>query len=240
MGVKYSQLPNAGTISPDDQVAILDVSETILKKTSVSHAVTYPAFGMGDQTRYGHNKLVDNLGSTFYDDGLALSAHQGNVLANLVGIVETGDAAAYAHSQDDLFIWKGQLVRALSNISIGATINSGNVQSTSVSEAIKSTTVAIGVGLTRINGAVCADFGSTANKVCEGNDPRLSNPRTPTSHDQPASTITAGTFDGQVKADSTAEATLNVAQLRNAYISDADITAGTTSLTTGEFYIVYE
>lgn len=38
-------------------------------------------------------------------------------------------------------------------------------------------------------------FGTTANTFCQGNDPRLSDARTPTAHNQAAETITSGTLD---------------------------------------------
>jgi len=45
--------------------------------------------------------------------------------------------------------------------------------------------------ITGSNGVIQAgSFGNAANTFCEGNDPRLSDSRTPTSHNQDASTIT--------------------------------------------------
>lgn len=60
------------------------------------------------------------------------------------------------------------------------------------------------------------------------------------SHNQAASTITAGTLAGQVLANASATATLGTAQLRNIKASTTDLTAGTSSLTTGQVYLVYE
>ena len=60
------------------------------------------------------------------------------------------------------------------------------------------------------------------------------------SHNQAASTITAGTLGGKVLANATAAATLTDAQVRNIKASTTDLTAGTSSLTTGDIYIVYE
>lgn len=56
----------------------------------------------------------------------------------------------------------------------------------------------------------------------------------------PASSITAGTFAGQVNANTTATATLGTAQVRNISASTADLTAGTSALATGDIYFVYE
>ena len=59
------------------------------------------------------------------------------------------------------------------------------------------------------------------------------------SHDQAASTITEGTLGGKVVANASAVATLADAQVRNIKVSTTDLTDGTSSLTTGDFYAVY-
>lgn len=61
-----------------------------------------------------------------------------------------------------------------------------------------------------------------------------------TSHTQSASTITAGTLAGEVKANANAQATLSNAQVRNISAGTADLQAGTSALATGEVYLVYE
>ena len=60
------------------------------------------------------------------------------------------------------------------------------------------------------------------------------------SHTQSAGTITAGTLGGQVKANTTAVAALDVAQVRSIRAGTADLTPGESALTTGEVYLVYE
>ena len=60
------------------------------------------------------------------------------------------------------------------------------------------------------------------------------------SHTQSAGTITAGTLGGQVKANATAVAALDVAQVRSIRAGTADLTPGESALTTGEVYLVYE
>lgn len=60
------------------------------------------------------------------------------------------------------------------------------------------------------------------------------------SHNHAASNVTAGTLAGQVKANATAVQTLTTAQLRNIQASQTDLTAGTSALTTGDLYAVYE
>ena len=56
----------------------------------------------------------------------------------------------------------------------------------------------------------------------------------------PASSVTAGTFAGQVNANATEVANVGTAQVRNISAGTADLTAGTSALTTGEIYFVYE
>ena len=60
------------------------------------------------------------------------------------------------------------------------------------------------------------------------------------SHTQAANTITAGTLGGQVKANATAAAALDVAQVRSIRAGTADLTPGESALATGEVYLVYE
>lgn len=60
------------------------------------------------------------------------------------------------------------------------------------------------------------------------------------SHTQSAGTITAGTLGGQVQANATAAATLDVAQVRSIRAGTADLTPGESALASGEVYLVYE
>ena len=60
------------------------------------------------------------------------------------------------------------------------------------------------------------------------------------SHTQAANTITAGVLAGQVQANATAAASLDVAQVRSIRAGTADLTPGESALATGEVYLVYE
>ena len=55
-----------------------------------------------------------------------------------------------------------------------------------------------------------------------------------------ADEVLAGTFPGQVLANSTAESTTTVTQLRNIYFGTTNMSAGSSVLPTGEIYLVYE
>ncbi len=59
-------------------------------------------------------------------------------------------------------------------------------------------------------------YGTTAGTVCQGDDSRLSDARTPVAHNQSASTITGGIFDGQVVAPAGTDYT--TARMRNVVI----------------------
>lgn len=60
------------------------------------------------------------------------------------------------------------------------------------------------------------------------------------SHTQSANTITAGTLAGQVLANATAVAALDVAQVRSIRAGTADLVPGESALASGEVYLVYE
>lgn len=66
-------------------------------------------------------------------------------------------------------------------------------------KADKTTTVSAGTGLSgggslAANRTLSADFGTSAGQVCQGNDSRLSDSRTPTAHVHDASDVNAGTL----------------------------------------------
>ena len=50
----------------------------------VNHASPQDTYGKGTPANYGHNKLVNNLLSSSYVDGEALSAYQGKVLKDII------------------------------------------------------------------------------------------------------------------------------------------------------------
>lgn len=59
-------------------------------------------------------------------------------------------------------------------------------------------------------------------------------------HKHSAADVSAGTLGGQVQANAGAAAALGTAQVRNIRAGTADLTAGSSSLATGEIYLVYE
>lgn len=128
MGIKFSQLPLASEVASDDYIAVLDTSENVLKRTAISHASETDAYGLGTAQAYGHNKVIDNLGSSTYANGEVLSAHAGNTLATNVGKLEMGATAASAHSKGEYFMWDGNgghYVKAVTAIAVGDTLTLG-------------------------------------------------------------------------------------------------------------------
>ena len=61
-----------------------------------------------------------------------------------------------------------------------------------------------------------------------------------TNHNQAASSITAGTLAGKVLANASVVANAGDKQVRNIYAGTTDMTAGSSSLTSGDIYFVYE
>ena len=103
--------------------------------------------------------LIDGLNST--DANYALTAKQGNVLANDIGPVESGNTAAYAHPVGDFFMWKGSFVKVTSAITVGDTINSGsggNVTVTKVSEQLSQLNSNLTNKADKVTSATSGDF----------------------------------------------------------------------------------
>jgi len=71
--------------------------------------------------------------------------------------------------------------------------------------------ITAGTGLTggtiTSSGTIAASFGTTAGTICQGNDSRLSDARTPTTHTHAASDITSGTIASARLGTGTADAT---------------------------------
>ena len=82
------------------------------------------------------------------------------------------------------------------------------------------------------------DYTTTEKQKLAGVAAGANNYVHPSTH--PASMITAGTLAGQVKADATAAAALETAQVRSIRAGTADLTPGESALASGEVYLVYE
>lgn len=85
-----------------------------------------------------------------------------------------------------------------------------------------------------------ATSAGSANAVAWGNVSGKPSTFTPASHNQAASTITAGTLAGAVVANATAVANIGTKQTRNIYAGTTDMTAGTSALPAGDIYVFFE
>ena len=95
--------------------------------------------------------------------------------------------------------------------------------------------------ITRNNiGSQSVNYATSAGSVAWGGVSGKPSSFTPSTHNQPASTITAGTLAGQVNAFSTAMANVGTKQVRDIYAGTSDMTAGSSALTSGTIYLVYE
>lgn len=114
-----------------------------------------------------------------------------------------------------------------------------------------------GTGISISSNAISVNYGTTSTTACAGDDSRLSNSRTPTSHAVNANTYGLGTTGvyGHCKtingltqsshADGLALSAyqgyvLNNGKQAKITYSTTDLTAGTSDLATGELYVVYE
>lgn len=91
------------------QTAVTTNTNNIAGKAPNNHASTATTYGLGSGTNYGHTKIINNITTTSYVDGQALSAYQGYVLntaiatkaptshANSASTYGLGTTALYGH-----------------------------------------------------------------------------------------------------------------------------------------------
>lgn len=78
MGVKFSQLPEIAVeeVAAEDYIAVLDVSDGVLKKAPILHSSRNTAFGLGSPNYFGHVKVSDTYDSYVGDASEGISASQ--------------------------------------------------------------------------------------------------------------------------------------------------------------------
>lgn len=180
------------------------------KKTWVDRQSEYP--GRRKLTATGTADVYDvaREEGLIVEEGDALNAQNLNALEGRIetGLGEKADAS-HTHAPGDL--------------TAAVPVSKGGTGAATAADA----RAALGVA-----------YGTAAGTVCQGNDSRLSNARTPTAHNQAASTITAGTLPAGVVATNSTD--YGTSRLRNIRASTTDLTAGTSALSNGELYLVYE
>ena len=242
--VPYSQLPesamefkgtwNASTNTP----TITQGTGTNGDFYVVSVAGTWnnTSFNVNDRILFDGNnsEWIKLVGET------VVSGTQGNFLSIGSGgaITDSGSKASdFLTSHQDIS-GKADKVTNATNGHIASLNAAGNLVDSG--KTASDFTYTNGTGISKSGNTFSADFGTGSGKVCQGNDSRLSDARTPTAHNQAASTITAGTLAGRVQANASAMTTLGNAQVRDIIISPTDLTPGTSALATGAIYFVYE
>lgn len=182
------------------QADVNELSTTVNGKAPNLHSSSATTYGVGTTGLYGHVKLANNLTTSSYNNGVALSAYQGYLLNNnkapnnhasantTYGI---GTSSLYGHAKIKNNLTTSSYVdgEALSAYQ-GYLLNQN-----------KQNNISAGNGIIFSDNQVAANFGNEAATVCEGNDPRLSDARNPLFHASTNITYGVGTTSlfGHVK-----------------------------------------
>ena len=196
-------------------------------------------------------EIVDNL--TTSDSTKALSANQGRVLKSQIdGKAHTSHASAATTYGVGTSTNYGHLKVAdnltTSTSSTALSANQGKVLKAEIDELVTSIEEKANSDLSNLSDAstALANLGLTATAteinytdgVTSNIQTQLNN-KASSSHIQPASTITSGTFSStSIKAATGTDYT--TARIRNIQASTTDLTAGTSALSNGNIYFVYE
>lgn len=122
----------------EDQLQYNGIATLTSSKAPISHANSNTTYGVGTQANYGHNKIVNNLTTSSYQDGLALAAYQGKLLNDKVTAANNNANGRLSSNggtiNGDLTINEDLSVNGntnlYGNVSIGSTYineNTGNV-----------------------------------------------------------------------------------------------------------------
>ena len=204
---------------------------------------------------------VDALTATIYGSGWDTIGDMGGLEAQLAAKADAADLAAVATSGsyndladkptipspatvDDTItegganpVTGGAIYEAL----VGKVdVESGKGLSTNdytTAEKTKLAGIAEGANKTIVDSTLSAD---SENPVQNKAVQEALTGKADSAHTQSANTITAGVLAGQVKANATAAAALDVAQVRSIRAGTADLVPGESALASGEMYLVYE
>lgn len=80
------------------QTAVTTNTNNIAGKAPNNHASTATTYGLGSGTNYGHTKIINNITTTSYVDGQALSAYQGYVLNTAIATKAPNNHAVNANT----------------------------------------------------------------------------------------------------------------------------------------------
>jgi hypothetical protein len=197
--------------SSNNAIANKAVTNSLNSKAPSNHASTGNTYGLGSTSNHGHVKTINGLTQSSHVDGTALSAYQGKILKDLV---DTKAASTHTHNGSQLKLGSSG---SDANVSIQDAVNAKPNLGTSATTAAKgdhthgniNNNGSIGSTankplITGTNGVVTTgSFGTTSGTFCQGDDSRLSNSRTPTSH-------THGNLQNNGQVGSTAQSNKNV------------------------------
>ncbi len=166
------------------------ITSEVNAKAPTNHASTGTSYGVGSTSNYGHVKTINALNQASHSDGTALSAYQGKILKDLVDSKAPG---THTHTGTELRLGSSG---ADANVTIQESVNSkatgththGNIKN----DGSIGSTANLPLITTTSGKVTTGSFGNTANTFCQGNDSRLSNNRTPTSHASTSTTYGVG------------------------------------------------
>lgn len=186
-------------------------------RTPVSHAVNASTYGYGDSTNAGHFRYgtgltassgtLSVLYSTGADAGYACQANDSRLSNSRTPTAHTFDSGTY-HIVSGLT--PGHFLKATgagtfafaahgltyTDVSAAPTSHAVNASTYGYGDGTNAGHLRVGTGLTISTGTVSVTYGTTAGTSCVGNDSRLSDSRTPTSHSLTSSHTVTGLTTG--------------------------------------------
>lgn len=108
-------------------------------RTPKTHASTATTYGVGTETKYGHNKVINGLTASSYQNGESLSAYQGKVLNDTINDVASRFGSAISNLEDELeFKVDKAVVSGGTNILKGDPVNTSGTSTTGSNYTIES------------------------------------------------------------------------------------------------------
>ena len=189
---------------------------------------------------------VNDLTTSVHADGKALSAYQGYVLDQ-----NKADKTAFTGTD-------GTSAGTAGLVPGPATTDAGKFLKADGTWAEAGNTYTAGTGIS-ISGSneISVNYGTSSTTACAGDDSRLSDSRTPTGHASTSTTYGVGStskYGHCMIVDNLTSSAYTSGKVLSAYqgyvldngkqnkvtASTTDLTPGTSALTTGELYFVYE
>lgn len=165
------------------------------KKAPINHSSVGTEYGAATTSNYGHVKIINNLNSNSYVNGLALAAYQGKLLKDLI---DTKSPQTHEHTSEEIKLTSTgntSVYDELMNHDHGDIKHDGVIGTKANLPLITTTNGKITTG----------EFGTGQYQFCSGNDSRLYDTRTPKKHN--SSDTSYGASDNGIYGHSKATAT---------------------------------